>query len=513
MDPADPQGGGVSGFPPPIPINTQPDTPQVPSPATQPTSEDAPFSAPPEPLQPQMTALPPTPTPNMADSFEATSPQPAPEAPQVPQTFAFPETSASSPLTNAQANNTATSGLPPMSELASFPQPTPVSGVLPQTIPPETPAPNPFMPSPSSEPPSQGKKKWPLLILVGVLLIGTIGGGIFLASRFTPQFSENAPTTQTTPAPTQVVASAKVASLEGTARSVLHGAPIQLTKDQSIPEGSLIETEEDAKVLLVFEGGSILRIGPASRVTLTSLAPRAPVITQETGATYAYVESTTLDTFTVDSGDVTIDTPGAAFSVERDEVVLVNVFQNKVKVTEEDMELEVAEGQRFIQGNDAGTPFDISQFATDNFLQWSIEEELNRIEVGISSSEVVAPSTEAYKTALEALDVEKKEAIKTAYQASKEGTLTKITLTGQKTADGAVSLTWTPDGLAQEGYKVIWSTTPKAEYPGEKRTSEPILGYLRTLVPMANGQTWYYRVCEWTGTTCGVYSNEISLNF
>jgi len=397
-----------------------------------------------------------------------------------------------------------------------------VSTQVPPVVPPAVPPQDPLLSgeplaTPPPEKSSIGSKKTVLLAIVGLLLLGAIGGGIYLASQYAPKFAEktvSAPIITSTPAP--IVAQAKVNYLEGKVWNVSGDTQVALTQGQSVSEGSTIETEEDAKVLLAFEGGSILRIGPASKVTLTSLNPEALVFLEEAGVVYAYVDDSGTGTFTIDAGDLTVDAVGTAFSVEKDELVLINVYENKVKVTEEGKEEEVSENKQYVQGMSKLAILDSADIESDNFLQWALEEELKRIESEIIT-EIAASGTpenkEAYKAALESLGIDKKELIKEAFLATTSGTLGSITLTGQKTPEGAVSLSWTADGLAGNGYRIVWSTSPGKSYPGDKRTNNPLFGYAKTLGPMKPGKTWYYRVCEWTGATCGVYSNELSFSF
>ena len=370
---------------------------------------------------------------------------------------------------------------------------------------------------PTSPGSSGGGKKAVLLGVVGVLLLGAIGGGIYLASRYAPRLAEQTqPVAIATSTPTPVVASAKVTYLEGSATSLLGDTSSDLAQGQSVYEGATIETEADTKVLLTFSGGSILRIGPSSKLTLTSLAPESMSFSQEKGITYAFVDDAGTGTFTVLAGEIKVEALGTAFSVEKDESVLVNVYESKVKITEGQDVLEVAQNKQFIQGSSVPATLVASELEVDNFLQWALEEELKRIEaelISIVASSGTSEDKEAYKAALEDLGIDKKELIKQAFLTTTTGAVGSITLTGQKTPEGAVSLSWTADGLASNGFRIVWSTTAGKAYPGDKRTNEPLFGYAKTLGPMKPGKTWYYRVCEWTGTTCGAYSNELSFSF
>ena len=89
-----------------------------------------------------------------------------------------------------------------------------------------------------------------------------------------------------------------------------------------------------------------------------------------------------------------------------------------------------------------------------------------------------------------------------------------ITLTGAK-GDGLINLYWETNGLAiTKGYKIIVSDEPDVSFPG--------LGHHLNTVNDAGSDVWdnletgikyYFRVCQNLGSTCGVYSNEVSFIF
>lgn len=89
-----------------------------------------------------------------------------------------------------------------------------------------------------------------------------------------------------------------------------------------------------------------------------------------------------------------------------------------------------------------------------------------------------------------------------------------IILAAQKT-DTGVSLSWKVDGFTSEkGFKVVKDDEPLPEYPGddyhyyessERRTDE--------WTKLESGKTYYFRVCEYLGGKCGVYSNEVSVSW
>jgi len=109
-------------------------------------------------------------------------------------------------------------------------------------------------------------------------------------------------------------------------------------------------------------------------------------------------------------------------------------------------------------------------------------------------------------------------------------TLTGITLSAS-TSDGKVMLSWdlqsevksrpgtgetTTDGLAPNGFKIAKSTVNEnPTYPvmdGDSYiylSDSSVRSYTDTDV--AEGVTYYYRVCEYLGGSCGVYSNNVSV--
>jgi len=88
-----------------------------------------------------------------------------------------------------------------------------------------------------------------------------------------------------------------------------------------------------------------------------------------------------------------------------------------------------------------------------------------------------------------------------------------IKLNGAVDANGKVSLTWSLNNMTSEkGYKVVQNKTGSPVYPGstyhyksDANTSSDIWTGLTA------GETYHFRVCEYLGGKCGIYSNEIVL--
>lgn len=96
------------------------------------------------------------------------------------------------------------------------------------------------------------------------------------------------------------------------------------------------------------------------------------------------------------------------------------------------------------------------------------------------------------------------------------GNVRSINLTGEMSGI-LVKLNWTIDGYSSQGYEVVWSTDSSPVYPSRggdsfhyysdpaKRNDE--------ITNLTSGKTYYFRICEYLGDKCGVYSNEVSYSF
>lgn len=91
-------------------------------------------------------------------------------------------------------------------------------------------------------------------------------------------------------------------------------------------------------------------------------------------------------------------------------------------------------------------------------------------------------------------------------------TTPKLSLSG--IADtGKVNLTWTNSNVpAAMGFKSLISETPNVMFPGtESHLLTAATDTTDTWSNLISGQTYYFRVCQNLGSSCGVYSNELAL--
>lgn len=96
------------------------------------------------------------------------------------------------------------------------------------------------------------------------------------------------------------------------------------------------------------------------------------------------------------------------------------------------------------------------------------------------------------------------------------GKVKSISLTGEKISSSEVTLRWTPDGIPSKGFKEIWSLSSGPTYPTRNGDQfhyddkSSIREY--TISGLESGKTYYFRVCEYLGNACGVYSNELQFS-
>lgn len=95
---------------------------------------------------------------------------------------------------------------------------------------------------------------------------------------------------------------------------------------------------------------------------------------------------------------------------------------------------------------------------------------------------------------------------------SADFTAGSITLSA-KEVDGYVYLTWSVNGAnTSQGFKVVKSTEMNPSYPDDSPvylSDANTREYKKT--GLTAGKTYHFRVCNYTGNGCGVYSNDVSV--
>lgn len=90
-----------------------------------------------------------------------------------------------------------------------------------------------------------------------------------------------------------------------------------------------------------------------------------------------------------------------------------------------------------------------------------------------------------------------------------------ISVNAEKQDGGKAKLTWSIDGNSPLGFKVVWGANSGPTYPnreGEQYHYWDKPDKRDDVIDNLSGKV-YFRVCEYLGGKCGVYSNEVSLSF
>jgi hypothetical protein len=91
--------------------------------------------------------------------------------------------------------------------------------------------------------------------------------------------------------------------------------------------------------------------------------------------------------------------------------------------------------------------------------------------------------------------------------------VTSITL--HNAANNPMVVEWRADGTSAQGFKVVWSKNENPIYPTREGDAYHYYSDPNTnrdkLEPFAGPGDYYVRVCEYLGSACGVYSNQIKV--
>ncbi|MDD2757837.1 MAG: FecR domain-containing protein [Patescibacteria group bacterium] len=284
-------------------------------------------------------------------------------------------------------------------------------------------------------------------------------------------------------------------------------------KDTELKSGDSVEVMATGKAIINLDDGSVVRLDKNTAVTLTNLDPSYISLTNDKGRIYTRVAKAER-TFEVKSGEVAYQSLGTAYkTVNEEKLKGVEVYASKVKVvgaTEKD--ITVDSGNKYYVLNTADKKAEkvvvkitAAEMAKDEFLKWNQAEDKKITEEGESA---VTPATGG-AVAVKKTTTEPKT---TAPATTNPTDVKSIVLS----SSGGGKVSWKVSGYAEKGYKVVWSKNSKPTYP--TRTGDKYL-YLSepdsvsaTLDAFGGAGTYYVRVCEYLGSACGLYSNEITVN-
>ncbi len=373
---------------------------------------------------------------------------------------------------------------------------------------------------------TQTKYKKIMILSLFFTLIVVVASVVFVVTSMNTEKSSTSPAQATAEIiPTQVLSYAlSVEYVEGDVWKVAEGRRMEVISGDKLQQGDGIITEEGARLGLLLPDGSVIRIDESSEIIVSILSTDQIRIIDNQGLVYIALQPNESRSFAVLAGETTVTALGTVFSVENTDKVKVNVYESKVLVEKEGANVEVAEAQTFEEDQEAPQQLPQGEVQSSEFLVWSLEQERSRL-----NQEIIAmiqqqanldenATKEEEKAALQAgaAGIDKKQLQQEAFRNSTSGNLGAINLSAEKVDAQTVKLNWGADGLANNGFRMVWSQNQGPTYPrrsGDKGTSKDVYGYEKHISIKPGSGTWYFRVCESLGETCGVYSNEVSLSF
>ncbi|MDD5043381.1 MAG: FecR domain-containing protein [Patescibacteria group bacterium] len=287
-----------------------------------------------------------------------------------------------------------------------------------------------------------------------------------------------------------------------------------------LKEGWAIKLDKNARAILEFASGGVLRLDGGAEIVLTKLSKEEIVLTQISGSSYHRVIVDENGVYKIDSLGQTIVALGTAFNVACDKdggALKVDVIENKVKVeikkegkVKEEKTVEAGQGAKVDSAKELAEVAKLTEadLKTDWYL-WNKEEDSKKsYELGVLK------------------DIKKDEELKEEENEEDEGAGSSaeenkkseyLTLWGTAQDDG-IHLSWTPyAGDNFSYYKIVRSeNNPDLKYPAD--------GYIKVSSDKSfsssidstakKGAEYYYRICAKIGEEikCGNVIQRTAVN-
>lgn len=334
-----------------------------------------------------------------------------------------------------------------------------------------------------SVPTRKEKPRIPLLISLILIIIL-----IFLG--FTAYFATQKKHAVKTPdyKPSSFDLKANVIYLTGEVYGIVDDRKTEIKEGDTLEEGDIIITGQNTYLVLGLDEGTIVRAADETLFTLTKLSAKEIIVSEESGTLFVRTNKDNEHRFIIKAGDVAVESLGTVFSVEYYEGVNVKVFKKEVAVFQEGKEeVLVKENKQWNSKNNEVSDFDYFSLESDEFYNLSLSEE-----------KILVPSPTSVPQA-------------TSAPLPKTQTNWQIYLTGSST-DNGINLNWTVDNLdVSKGFKIIKNLEGNPTYPGSFHVKFASSDTRSLFWEITDGKKWYFRACQYLGSGCGVYSNEISL--
>lgn len=350
----------------------------------------------------------------------------------------------------------------------------------PETVVQETAKAKPEVPLMDVKEKAKSKKKLIIILfIIGLILAATT----ILLSYFLRKNQNQPDPIAQTPTPTVYAFKAGVVYLTGNASRIVDDRKVEIKEGDILSEGDQIVTDENSRIVLELDEGTIIRLSENTTITLSQLKPSTTQINEGQGVLFARVEKDESHKFIAVAGDVTVESLGTAFSVEKEEDnVNVKVFESEVVVKkEEGNEIQIEKDKEWSKEEDQIKNIDQKKLAENSFYEWSLEEE-----------KLVTPTPSP-----------------TPKPTSTPAPQYQISLSASATGNG-VALSWAVNGInTPNGFKVVKNESGNPVYPGDDfkyLTDSNTRSYTWEI---KDGKSWHFRVCQYIDSKCGVYSNEV----
>ncbi|MFH1286985.1 MAG: FecR family protein [Candidatus Magasanikbacteria bacterium] len=291
-----------------------------------------------------------------------------------------------------------------------------------------------------------------------------------------------------------------------------------LEEGATLEEGDSVQIPGSGKAVITLADGSVVRLNRETRVTFKSLRLGHVVVTHDMGDLYSRVTKSEKRLFDVEVEDEVYRALGTAYrTFNTEEKRGVIVYESSVEMRKDDEEVVVKQGNARYELNtedneSIGLIVEVKADPEneDEFLQWNADED--------QKNETFKENLGVLEMML-AKEMEKEDEDSTTKEdaivpiAKEEPTPVKtgIALTAKAVADG-VSFSWSVDNVnVNQGFKLVKGTSMNPVYPGNTYqyfTDSSKRGFTWNL---KDGQTYYFRVCQYLGGKCGVYSNNVKV--
>lgn len=262
-------------------------------------------------------------------------------------------------------------------------------------------------------------------------------------------------------------------------------------KGEIIENGDEVRALNESRTVITFEDGSILRLDENTSIRIESSKNKIAIILDK-GTVFNNVSKSDKREYLVSSDDFQIIALGTEFLVEKEinSSTKVMVLESEVEVRDSNGDVieKIETGKKLVINNKEVEKTDIStDDKKDDFIAWNISYN--------NDNEII----------------EEEEAIVVAEKEEVVVPVSKISIWGEKTSNG-VRLNWSLNEVsAPKGFKLVKSASMNPVYPGNDYKYISNSGQRSYDWNITTGKGYYFRVCQYVGGKCGVYSKNLYL--